>query len=407
MVVLEVRGLEVTFPTPAGPARAVGGIDFDLYAGEVLGLVGESGSGKSVTALALMGLLPPGAQVRGEVLFNGQNLLAQPEAQWRRVRGQEMAMIFQEPMTSLNPVMTVGAQIAESLVLHGTPAGTARRRAVELLERVGIPEPERRARQYPHQLSGGMRQRVMIAMAMACRPRVLIADEPTTALDVTVQAQILDLMKTLQEETGTAILLITHDLGVVAEMCHRVAVMYAGRIVEKATVADLFDRPGHPYTEGLLQSLPLTAAPKTPLRAMAGAVPHPAHLPPGCAFAPRCPYAVDRCHREVPVLAGGVACHRATELELQGVVQGVVAGESGLGTPDGALSDGPLPEGALPGGAPPDGGAPDDGAASDGMEAEAAGNGSGPAGRWPAGAPAMLEAVEAPVTPARDGGGNG
>ncbi|EKP94130.1 ABC transporter ATP-binding protein [Thermaerobacter subterraneus] len=330
MVVLEVRGLEVTFPTPAGPARAVGGIDFDLYAGEVLGLVGESGSGKSVTALALMGLLPPGAQVRGEVLLNGKNLLAQPESHWRRVRGQEMAMIFQEPMTSLNPVMTVGAQIAEALILHGTPAGAARRRAVELLERAGIPEPERRALQYPHQLSGGMRQRVMIAMAMACRPRVLIADEPTTALDVTVQAQILDLMKALQEETGTAILLITHDLGVVAEMCHRVAVMYAGRIVEKATVADLFDRPGHPYTEGLLQSLPLAAAPKTPLRAMAGAVPHPAQLPPGCAFAPRCPYAVERCHREVPVLAGGVACHRAGELRLEGVVpEGAAAGTGG------------------------------------------------------------------------------
>ncbi|GAB6876212.1 ABC transporter ATP-binding protein [Thermaerobacter litoralis] len=322
MVVLEVRGLEVTFPTPAGPARAVGGIDFNLYAGEILGLVGESGSGKSVTALALMGLLPPGARVRGQVLFNGTNLLEQSEAQWRAVRGRDLAMIFQEPMTSLNPVMTVGAQIAEALILHGTPARQARRRAVELLERVGIPEPERRVRQYPHQLSGGMRQRVMIAMAMACRPRVLIADEPTTALDVTVQAQILDLMKTLQEETGTAILLITHDLGVVAEMCHRVAVMYAGRIVEKATAPELFDRPRHPYTEGLLQSLPLAAAPKAPLRAMPGAVPHPAQLPPGCAFAPRCPYAVGACHREVPPLAGGVACHRAEELHLQGVERG-------------------------------------------------------------------------------------
>lgn len=330
------------FPSAAGPVRAVNGVSFHLEPGETLGLVGESGSGKSVTALTIMRLLPPGARVEGgRVRMDGRDLLSLSEREMRRLRGASIAMVFQEPMTSLNPVLTVGDQIAEAIRLHEpVSAGEAWRRAVEMLERVGIPEPARRARQYPHQLSGGMRQRVMIAMAVACRPRVLIADEPTTALDVTVQAQILDLMKELQREFGTAILLITHDLGVVAETCNRVAVMYAGRIVEMAPVAALFDRPLHPYTEGLLHSLPYAARPRERLRAIRGSVPNLARLPSGCAFHPRCPYADALCARNVPRLEPAVgevgeaepdaatagtsttrtvACWRFRDLSLRGI----------------------------------------------------------------------------------------
>src|SRR6185437_2660131 len=260
---LEVDDLTTYFFTRDGVVRAVDGLSFHFMRGEVLAIVGESGCGKSVTSLSIMRLIasPPGRTVRGRVLFEGRDLLELPEPEMRKIRGNAVSMIFQEPMTSLNPVLTIGRQIAEALVLHrGMSRGEALARSIELLKEVRIPTPERRATQYPHQLSGGMRQRVMIAMALACKPRLLIADEPTTALDVTIQAQILDLMRELKQKTGAAIMLITHDLGVVAEMAERVVVMYAGRKVEQAPVADLFARPRHPYTRGLLDSIPKLGA---------------------------------------------------------------------------------------------------------------------------------------------------
>ncbi len=286
-------------------------VDLSLHSGEVLGVVGESGSGKSMLALSIMGLLPPAIKVRGgRILLEGRDLLALPAAQMRALRGKDMAMIFQEPMTSLNPVMRVGQQIGEVLRWHLSLQGAAARaEGIALLRRVEMPDPERQIDAYAHELSGGMRQRVMIAMALAGRPRLLIADEPTTALDVTIQAQILDLVRKLQRENGMSVLLITHDLGVIAEMCDRVAVMYAGRVVESGSVLDIFDRPSHPYTRGLLASRPKISAGDGWLSTIEGTVPAVGQLPAGCSFAPRCPLARDEC-QVVPPLRTLIETHQ-------------------------------------------------------------------------------------------------
>jgi peptide/nickel transport system ATP-binding protein len=306
---LEVEGLKTWFYTRDGVVRAVDGVSFAVHPGETLAVVGESGCGKSVTSLSILRLIasPPGRTIAGRIRFEGRDLLALPEEEMRKVRGNEISMIFQEPMTSLNPVLTIGRQIAETLTVHrGLSRPAALAHAVEMLRLVGIPEPARRATQYPHQLSGGMRQRVMIAMALACNPRLLIADEPTTALDVTIQAQILDLMRNLKAQTGAAIVLITHDLGVVAEMAQRVVVMYAGRKVEEAGAAQLFTRPRHPYTRGLLASIPrlgeAEAAGRARLAEIPGVVPSLKEEIAGCIFAPRCPHAAARCLRDYPPL---------------------------------------------------------------------------------------------------------
>jgi oligopeptide/dipeptide ABC transporter ATP-binding protein len=287
---LEVKGLRTSFYTRDGVVRAVDGIDFHVDRGEIMGLVGESGCGKSVTSLSIMRLVAkPGRTEAGEVLFDGQDLLKLSPDAMRRIRGERISMIFQQPQSSLNPVWDVGRQIAEVLEIHrGMRRGPARDRALELLRMVGIPDPSRRLKAFPHELSGGMAQRVMIAMALACEPELLIADEPTTALDVTIQAQILDLMRNLRDETGTAIILITHDLGVVAEMCDRVAVMYAGEIVEQTDVTTLFRRPLHPYTRGLIGSIPVVGSVQEELAVIPGNVPNLIDLPKGCRFAPRC-----------------------------------------------------------------------------------------------------------------------
>jgi oligopeptide/dipeptide ABC transporter ATP-binding protein len=301
---LEVKNLQTHFPTRAGLVRAVDGVTFHIDEGELLALVGESGCGKSITALSLMRLIaPPGKTVAGEISFNGENLLAASEERMREIRGDDIAMIFQDPMTSLNPVYTVGEQIAEALRLHRKLSRKAAREAtIEAMREVAIPDPSRRVDDYPHQLSGGMRQRVMIAMALACDPKLLIADEPTTALDVTIQAQILELLNELRRTRELGVLLITHDLGVVAEVADRVAVMYTGRIVEESPVEELFARPKHPYTEGLLRSVPkLTAAhvaKAARLETIEGVVPSPTELPDGCHFAPRCTYRMPRCTAE-------------------------------------------------------------------------------------------------------------
>ncbi|HKV16973.1 MAG TPA: ABC transporter ATP-binding protein [Reyranella sp.] len=307
---LEVENLGTWFYTRHGIVKAVDGVDFRVAAGETLAIVGESGCGKSMTALSLMRLIPdpPGRIVSGSIRLGGRDLLSLSEEEMRKVRGNEISMIFQEPMTSLNPVMTIGKQISEALILHrDMDRKQALKRAVEMLDLVRIPEPKQRAKEYPHQLSGGMRQRAMIAMALACNPKVLIADEPTTALDVTIQAQILDLMVELQREFGAAVLLITHDLGVVAETARRVIVMYAGRKVEEAEVGELFARPLHPYTVGLMASIPRLELMRgdekrndARLQEIPGIVPPLFALPPGCAFAPRCSRADDLCRRERP-----------------------------------------------------------------------------------------------------------
>ena len=305
--VLQVEDLRVEFKTRRGKAMVLNGVDFDLYGGETLCVVGESGCGKSMTALALLRLIPspPGKISGGRMVFQSEDLAQASEARMREVRGNRISMIFQEPMTSLNPVFTVGDQIGESLRLHaGLGAAAARARAVEMLQQVGIPAPERRVDEYPHQMSGGMRQRVMIAMALACRPDVLIADEPTTALDVTVQAQIFDLLRELQRERGTAILLITHDMGAVAEMADRVMVMYAGRVVERGTTEQVLARPGHPYTQGLIECLPelgsSTTEERKELAEIRGVVPSIWELGSGCAFRERCPQAMAICAQRVP-----------------------------------------------------------------------------------------------------------
>ena len=316
---LEVRDLAVDFRTYDGTFRAVDGVSLTLERGRALGVVGESGCGKSVTALAIMGLIPqpPGKISSGSIRFEGVDLLELPAKRMRDLRGNDLAMIFQEPMTSLNPAFTIGEQIVEGLLRHRPVSrDAAREHALEMLRRVKIPSPEARFDDYPHRLSGGMRQRAMIAMSLACEPRLLIADEPTTALDVTIQAQILELMRTLRRETGTAVMLITHDLGVVAEFADDVIVMYAGRVVERASVTALFDEPQHPYTIGLLGSIPRLDLEQPRLAAIEGQVPIRISGIRGCAFAPRCPFAIDRCRAEAPPLVdlgGGhlAACWRA------------------------------------------------------------------------------------------------
>jgi peptide/nickel transport system ATP-binding protein len=327
--VLEVRDLTTQFFTADGIVHAVDGVSFDLEAGETLGLVGESGCGKSVTALSVLGLIAPetGRIVGGSIRFGGRELVGLPAEAMRELRGHKIAMVFQEPMTSLNPVLTIGTQIAESVVRHmRVSRRAARNRAREMLEFVRLPDAARRLDDYPHRLSGGMRQRVMIAMALACNPEVLIADEPTTALDVTTQAQILDLMLELKEKLGTAIILITHDLGVVAETCERVIVMYAGRMVEEAPAAALFARPMHPYTRGLLRALPRTdadgeqAGARPRLAEIPGTVPALTRRIDGCAFAPRCSYAVERC-RAAPPLSGVEPRHPVACWEAQRVAE--------------------------------------------------------------------------------------
>jgi len=325
---LRVRDLHVEFNTRRGQALVLNGVDFEMRAGETLCVVGESGCGKSMTALALLRLIPspPGRVRSGHILFQGEDLALASDARMREVRGNRISMIFQEPMTSLNPVFTVGDQIGESLRLHaGLDARAARQRAIEMLRQVGIPAPERRVDEYPHQLSGGMRQRVMIAMALACRPDILIADEPTTALDVTVQAQIFDLLRDLQREKGTAILLITHDMGAVAEMADRVMVMYAGRVIEQGSAAQVLSSPGHPYTRGLIDCLPelgssaafdgaqgAEGAVREDLAEIPGVVPSIWELGSGCAFRERCPRAMARCAAEVPPMFALEAGSRAS-----------------------------------------------------------------------------------------------
>ena len=303
--ILEVEDLRVRFKTQRGLVYAVNGISFDVRPGETLGLVGESGCGKSVTALATMGILARAAQIpSGSIKLEGRELIGLSERAWRRIRGKEIAMIFQDPMTSLNPVLTVGAQLREAIEEHlDLDRKAANRRAVELLDQVGIPSAADRLRNYPHQFSGGMRQRVMIAMALACEPKLLIADEPTTALDVTIQAQILDLLRDLVTDRGTSLVLITHDLGVVAGMCERVKVMYAGTLVEEGTADELFAAPRHPYTLGLLQSIPrLDTGRRQPLRPIPGAPRNMLNEPTSCPFAPRCRNRIDRCTAELPQL---------------------------------------------------------------------------------------------------------
>jgi oligopeptide/dipeptide ABC transporter ATP-binding protein len=328
---LDVVDLKTYFDTDEGTVKAVDGVSFHLDKGETLAVVGESGSGKSVTSLSVMRLIatPPGRIAGGQILFEGQDLVKKSERDMRKIRGNDISMIFQEPMTSLNPVYTVGDQIAEAIVLHQkeTPRA-ALKKATDMLELVGIPEPAKRVKNYPHQMSGGMRQRVMIAMALSCNPKLLIADEPTTALDVTIQAQILDLMRTLQREIGMSILFITHDLGVVAEMADRVVVMYAGRAAEEAGVVDIFKDPKQPYTLGLMNSIPRVdkaADHQERLQAIPGNVPNPLRLPEGCAFHPRCRFVVDACKTAIPELvdAGGghmVRCIRHAELDLKNEV---------------------------------------------------------------------------------------
>ena len=313
--ILEIRNLDTRFRVEGGEFRAVDGVSLALEAGRTLGIVGESGCGKSVTALSIMGLVPrpPGRIAGGEILFEGRDLLGLAPAAMRELRGDRISMIFQEPMASLNPAFSVGEQVAEVILRHrAVSRAEAKRRAIEMLRKVRIPSPERRYGDYPHRLSGGMRQRAMIAMALACEPKLLIADEPTTALDVTIQAQILELMRQLREETGTAIILITHDLGVIAELADDVAVMYAGRIVERSSVARLFAEPQHPYTIGLLGSIPRLHLEQARLAAIEGQVPGAFDAAPGCRFEPRCPFAIDRCRMEDPLLLNLGGEHQAS-----------------------------------------------------------------------------------------------
>jgi len=301
---LQVHNLETTFFTDDGAVPAVDGITFSLREREILGIVGESGSGKSVTSLSIMGLIPspPGKITKGEILFEGKDLTKLKEKEMREIRGNDIAMIFQEPMTSLNPLFTIGKQLNEAILLHnkGWSKKQATARAIEMMKLVGLPRAEQLIKDYPHQLSGGMRQRVMIAMALVCDPKVLIADEPTTALDVTIQAQILQLMRELNNRLNTAVMLITHDLGVVAETCERVVVMYGGQIVEEGPVSEIFKNPQHPYTKGLIQSIPDMRLKKDRLYSIPGSVPKPGSIEIGCRFAERCEFAFDRCTKENP-----------------------------------------------------------------------------------------------------------
>jgi peptide/nickel transport system ATP-binding protein/oligopeptide transport system ATP-binding protein len=322
MSLLELRGLTTAFQTARGELSAIEDISFELNAGEILGIVGESGSGKSVTALTIMGLLPqpPARIAAGSVRFAGEELTTASPNRMEKIRGAGISMVFQEPMTSLNPVFTIGEQIMETVRAHERMSASAQReRAIEMLDRVGIPSATERLNDYPHQLSGGQRQRVMIAMSLACRPKLLIADEPTTALDVTIQAQVLDLLMDLRDELGMAIMIITHNMGVIAEVADRVLVMYAGRIIEQSPAADLFDAPQHPYTKGLLACVPTLQQDRRRLIAIPGSLPEPARRPPGCRFAPRCTYRIEACRTAIPPLVmqredRAVACIRADEL---------------------------------------------------------------------------------------------
>lgn len=324
---LTVSDLSISFLTPQGTAEAVSGSSFSIAPGERVGMVGESGSGKSLTGLSLLGLTPPAAEVSGSILLHGTDILSMSDVELRRVRGQQVSMIFQEPMTALDPVFTVGQQISATFRAHqGASRKEAKERSIDLLQEVGIPEPKRRFSEYPHQLSGGMRQRAMIAMALVCEPQLLIADEPTTALDVTIQAQVLDLIGQLSEDRGTAVLLITHDLGVVAETCERVLTMYAGQIVEACSVDEALEHPLHPYTSGLLAAIPRPGTPAEKLRSIPGRVPAPVDVPAGCRFGPRCPHFAEGCAEPQPLrpalLDRLVRCDRHDELDLPGTVSG-------------------------------------------------------------------------------------
>ena len=317
---LSVRGLTVSFATHGGTAHAVRGVDFDVAAGETVGIVGESGSGKSVTALAIMGLLAENAVVSGSIKLQGKELVGMDRRALRKIRGKQVGMVFQDPLTSLNPVVSVGKQLSEALLIHnaGMSKRDARRKSVELLQMVSIPDAERRLDSYPFELSGGMRQRVMIAMAMSNEPSLVIADEPTTALDVTIQAQVLDVLQAVQREHNIGVMLITHDLGVVAGLVSRVLVMYAGRVVESGSINPVFESPGHPYTRGLLACLPRLDRPRFELVPIKGVPPSAARIPAGCAFHPRCPHATERCAAEEPPLADHgptrAACHYADDV---------------------------------------------------------------------------------------------
>lgn len=302
-VLLEIKDLCVEFQTVEGTVHAVNHLNYILHKGEKLGIVGESGSGKSVSSLGMLQLIPnpPGRITNGEILYKGQDLVKASEKEMQKIRGNEISMIFQEPMTSLNPIMKCGKQIAESLRLHwGMKKKEAMEEAIHMMQAVGIADSDVRAHEYPHQMSGGMRQRVMIAMALACQPKILIADEPTTALDVTIQAQILDLIRKLNKKMGTSVIFITHDLGVVSELCDTVIVMYTGHIVEQAPAEELFAEPKHPYTRGLLDAIPKITKDREPLKTIEGMVPNPTERIEGCSFSPRCPHASDRCRREAP-----------------------------------------------------------------------------------------------------------
>ncbi len=326
--VIRVRDLAIEFDTERGVIRAVDGVSFDIYPGETVGIVGESGCGKTVTALALLRLIPSSGRIAaGSIELDGQNLATLPEKKLRDIRGRDISMIFQEPMTALNPVFTCGNQMIDVIMRHkGLSRRQARAEAIAMLDKVGIPLPEQRVDEYPHQLSGGMRQRVMIAMALSCNPRVLVADEPTTALDVTTQAQVMEQIVKLQEEFGMAVVLITHDLGVVAESCRRAVVMYCGRIIENAPIETLFERPHHPYTAGLLRSIPRIRATRIDeLPIIPGMVPDLKHLPPGCRFAPRCERADATCTAQQPGLTEQddgalVACYHPLQRPLDGAV---------------------------------------------------------------------------------------
>ena len=322
MNLLEIKDLVIQYKSDGVVVHAVNGIDITLEAGDTLGLVGETGAGKTTTALGILGLVPnpPGEIVQGEILFNGTNLRTLPEKEMRKIRGKEISMIFQDPMTALNPVLTVGEQIAEVVVLHEKCSKQeGAKRAGEMLELVGIPAS--RAADYPHQFSGGMKQRVVIAMSIACSPELILADEPTTALDVTIQAQVLELMNELKEKLRTSLLLITHDLGVVAQVCDRVAIMYAGEIVESGTIAEVFDHPHHPYTIGLFGSIPSLDETAEKLKPIQGQMPDPTELPEGCAFAPRCPYATGACRTRKPEMTGVGGTQMVRCLAHQGVFE--------------------------------------------------------------------------------------
>ncbi|MEX3747727.1 MULTISPECIES: ABC transporter ATP-binding protein [Lysinibacillus] len=332
---LELKGLKTTFFTDDGQIPAVDDIDFSVHEGEILGIVGESGSGKSVTSLSIMGLIPspPGKITGGDILLDGKNLATLSDKQMQKIRGKDVAMIFQEPMTSLNPLFTIGDQLKEAILIHN-PKWSKKKafaRAIEIMKLVGLPRAEELLKDYPHQLSGGMRQRVMIAMALVCDPKVLIADEPTTALDVTIQAQILQLMKDLNKRLNTAVLLITHDLGVVAETCERVIVMYAGQIVEEAPIQEIFANPKHPYTQGLIKSVPDMRYKKDNLYSIPGSVPKPGSVQEGCRFAARCEFVMDRCVQETPPLYEAAEQHKSRcfllgKQEVEQRVESVIEG---------------------------------------------------------------------------------